>query len=115
MVEGAGDHVAEYMTGGTLVVLGPTGRNVAAGMSGGTAYFYDPAQTLATHLAAGDFDLDVLDLDDEATVREIVQRFADETGSVVAREILTTWSRARMDFVRVQSMEYRRALEQHHG
>ena len=115
VVEGAGDHVGEYMTGGTLIVLGPTGRNVAAGMSGGTAYFYDPEQTIATQLAVGDFDLDVLDFDDEAMVRAVLQRFSEETGSIVARELLSAWSHTRMDFVRVQSMEYRRALEKQNG
>ena len=115
VVEGAGDHVAEYMTGGTLIVLGPTGRNVAAGMSGGTAFFYDPHQRLASHLAAGEFDLDVVDYNDEATLREILQRFAAETGSVVASSLLSQWSRSRMDFVRVQSMEYRRAMEKSNG
>lgn len=115
VVEGAGDHVAEYMTGGTLLVIGATGRNVAAGMSGGTAYFYDPEQKLATQLAAGDFDLDVLEFEDEKIVREILERFAEETGSDVAQGLLDRWAQARMDFVRVQSMEYRRALEKNNG
>ena len=115
VVEGAGDHVAEYMTGGTLIVLGPTGRNVAAGMSGGTAYFYDPEQRLTSQLAAGEFDLDVLDITDEAVLRNTLVRFAQETSSVVASQILDQWSTSRMEFVRVQSMEYRRALEKQNG
>lgn len=115
VVEGAGDHVAEYMTGGVLIVLGPTGRNVAAGMSGGTAYFYDPDDLLSSRMAAGEFDFDVLSFDDDNFVRETLERFAEETMSEHARQILATWSVARMKFVRVQSMEYRRALEAING
>ena len=110
VAEGAGDHVAEYMTGGTVVVLGGTGRNVAAGMSGGTAYFYDPQNVLATQLAVGEFELDLLNPDDEEILSDILSRFVAETGSEVGQAILSQWSRSRMDFIRVRSVEYQRAL-----
>ena len=110
VAEGAGDHVAEYMTGGTVVVLGGTGRNVAAGMSGGTAYFYDPQNVLATQLAVGEFELDLLNTDDEEILSDILSRFVAETGSEVGQAILSQWSRSRMDFIRVRSVEYQRAL-----
>jgi glutamate synthase (NADPH/NADH) large chain len=115
VVEGAGDHVGEYMTGGCIILLGATGRNVAAGMSGGTAYFYDPENVLSSNLAAGEFDLEVLDSHDEETVRSLLERFAAETGSLVGADILSNWSRSRMDFIRVRSVEYQRALEVANG
>jgi glutamate synthase (NADPH/NADH) large chain len=115
VVEGAGDHVAEYMTGGVVVVLGPTGRNVAAGMSGGSAYFYDPQQQLTTNLSAGLFDVDPLEFDDDRFLEELLTRFAKETGSVVAKQMITNWTTERMNFVRVQSVEYRKALEAING
>jgi glutamate synthase (NADPH/NADH) large chain len=115
VVEGAGDHVGEYMTGGCIILLGATGRNVAAGMSGGTAYFYDPENVLSSNLAAGEFDLEVLDSHDEETVRSLLERFAAETGSLVGADILSNWSHSRMDFIRVRSVEYQRALEVANG
>lgn len=115
VAEGAGDHVGEYMTGGCIVLLGETGRNVAAGMSGGTAYFYDPDHALASNLATGEFELEVLDSTDEETVRSLIERFVAETGSDLGSSILSQWTRARMDFIRVRSVEYQRALEVANG
>ena len=115
VVEGAGDHVAEYMTGGVVVVLGATGRNVAAGMSGGSAYFYDPAEQLTTNLSAGLFDVDPLEYEDDQFLLALLTRFASETGSNVAKSMVANWTSERMNFVRVQSVEYRKALEAQNG
>jgi glutamate synthase (NADPH/NADH) large chain len=111
VVEGTGDHACEYMTGGTVAVLGPIGRNFAAGMSGGTAYLYDPDGLLGGRLSAGDFEVDPLEYDDDQLLAGLLSRYAAATGSARARELLAHWPRARMDFVRIQSGEYRRALE----
>ena len=115
VVEGTGDPVAEYMTGGVVVVLGTTGRNVAAGMSGGSAYFYDPDDQLTTNLSAGLFDVDPLELEDDEYLKALLERFATETGSELASRLIESWSEARMSFVRVQSVEYRKALEAQRG
>ena len=115
VVEGAGDHAAEYMTGGVLVILGPTGRNACAGMSGGSAYFYDPDSLLSENLAAGEFDLDLLDAEADALVKDLLTRFVAETQSQVAKRILDQWSSERMNFIRVESVEYRRAREKNNG
>ncbi|CAB4857944.1 unannotated protein [freshwater metagenome] len=115
VVEGTGDHVAEYMTGGVVVVLGPTGRNVAAGMSGGSAYFYDPEQQLTTNLSAGLFDVDPLEFDDDHFLHDLLKRFVAATGSEIAKAMISDWASERMNFVRVQSVEYRKALEVSNG
>jgi glutamate synthase (NADPH/NADH) large chain len=115
VVEGAGDHAAEYMTGGVLVILGPTGRNTCAGMSGGSAYFYDPESLLSENLAAGEFDLDLLDAEADALVKDLLTRFVAETQSQVAARILENWPSERMNFIRVESVEYRRAREKNNG
>jgi glutamate synthase (NADPH/NADH) large chain len=107
VVEGVGDHGCEYMTGGTVVVLGPTGRNFAAGMSGGLAYVWklDPL------LVNGEL-VDVEPLSDEAaqTVRDLVSRHLEETGSAVAASLLAVWERARTEFTAVVPRDYRRVL-----
>ncbi|SDQ45262.1 glutamate synthase large subunit [Quadrisphaera sp. DSM 44207] len=92
VVEGAGDHGCEYMTGGTVLVLGPTGRNFGAGMSGGTAYLLDasPARVNAAALSSGELVLDDLDEADEALVSTLLRRHAEETGSTVAQALLET-------------------------
>ena len=76
----------------------------------GTAYFYDPQNVLATQLAVGEFELDLLNTDDEEILSDILSRFVAETGSEVGQAILSQWSRSRMDFIRVRSVEYQRAL-----
>ena len=77
VVEGVGDHGCEYMTGGLVVVLGPTGRNFAAGMSGGVAYLYDPDRTFGLRVNDADVDVEPLDVEDSEQVRLLVQRHAD--------------------------------------
>jgi len=111
VTEGAGDHACEYMTGGKVVVLGPVGRNFAAGMSGGIAYLYDPNSLVSSVLSSGDFDIDVLELDDETFLRRLLHRFVSETESSTAAKILIEWNHERMNFVKIQSTEYRRVTE----
>ncbi|UNX56159.1 glutamate synthase large subunit [Georgenia sp. TF02-10] len=90
VVEGVGDHAAEYMTGGTMLVLGPTGRNLGAGMSGGTAYVLDldPGKVNGPALATGELLLRPLDAEDVTIVTALLRRHADLTGSAVAAALL---------------------------
>lgn len=133
VVEGTGDHGCEYMTGGTVVVLGETGRNFAAGMSGGVAYVWDPEnnfrkrcnlamvelerilpraeqEALGTvehwHSATRDGERET----DEAILRRLIEDHYRYTGSFRARDILGDWERARLAFVKVMPVDYRRAL-----
>ena len=133
VVEGTGDHCCEYMTGGTVVVLGPTGRNFAAGMSGGIAYVYDADGDFARrcnlamvtlepvisgvdqentvakahwHSASRGAKIDT----DEAILRGLIESHFRYTGSFRAREILAAWPKMREKFVKVFPTEYRRAL-----
>jgi glutamate synthase (NADPH/NADH) large chain len=134
VVEGTGDHGCEYMTGGTVVVLGRTGRNFAAGMSGGVAYVYDADGSFAERCnrsmvalepvlpeaeqgrvekelaASGKGRLRHADRCDEALLRELVERHLHFTRSSVALAILDRWDTARAKFVKVFPNEYRRAL-----
>ncbi len=111
VVEGVGDHGCEYMTGGRAVVLGPTGRNFAAGMSGGIAYVYDPDGVLPRRLNTEMVELDELDDDDRAWLRDRIERHRLETGSTVAARILSTWGTSRDAFVKVMPLDFKRVLE----
>jgi glutamate synthase (NADPH) large chain len=111
VVEGVGDHACEYMTGGTAVVLGPTGRNFAAGMSGGVAYVYDPDDVFATRVNSEMVDLDPLDDDDIEVLRDAVRRHEVETGSAVADRLLEFWHEELRNFVKVMPKDYKRVLE----
>ncbi len=91
--EGVGDHGCEYMTGGRVVVLGPTGRNFGAGMSGGIAYVYDPAEVFASKVNYDMVDLDDLDDDDRTFLATTIRRHRDLTGSAVADRILRSLGR----------------------
>ncbi|MEU6642455.1 glutamate synthase large subunit [Saccharomonospora sp. NPDC046836] len=107
VVEGVGDHGCEYMTGGQVVVLGPTGRNFAAGMSGGVAYVLD--------LRLGRVNLEMVDLDrlddaDGEFLREVVERHYAETSSAVAHGLLTDWEPALARFSKVMPKDYKRVL-----
>jgi len=132
VVEGTGDHGCEYMTGGTVVVLGRTGRNFAAGMSGGVAYVYDedgqfarrcnsamvslePVASAAEQRAQGDRAVWHLGQTDEELLRKRVQDHNRWTGSQRARELLDRWDEARVKFVKVFPHEYRRALGEIHA
>ncbi len=108
VVEGVGDHACEYMTGGRAVILGETGRNVAAGMSGGIAYVLD----LATHRVNGEMvDVEKLSGEDAPWLREVLTRYREETGSTVAASLLADWGRWSERFSVIMPRDYRRALE----
>ncbi|MGB9109145.1 MAG: glutamate synthase-related protein, partial [Telluria sp.] len=135
IVEGLGDHGCEYMTGGTVVVLGETGRNFAAGMSGGVAYVYDPKgefeqkcnttmvnleRVLSTkeqgdkstwHAQLRDGERE----SDEAILKRLIERHFKHTGSTRARNLLDDWATSRGKFVKVFPTEYKRALEEMHN
>ena len=111
VVEGVGDHGCEYMTGGKVVILGPTGRNFAAGMSGGVAYVYDPHGNLASNLNTEMVDLETFNDDDLDLVRTMLTDHRDATDSAVAQRILADWPRQAGDFVKVMPRDYKRVLE----
>jgi glutamate synthase domain-containing protein 3 len=127
VVEGVGDHGCEYMTGGTVVVLGVAGRNFAAGMSGGIAYVLDeqgdfsnycnlsmvdiePVLAEAEQSAKISRDLWHQGLADEITLKRLIENHARYTGSARAHEILEQWNTYRLRFVKVFPKEYQRAL-----
>jgi glutamate synthase (NADPH) large chain len=127
VVEGLGDHGCEYMTGGTVIVLGMTGRNFAAGMSGGLAYVLDEDGSFRTRCNLSMVQLDPvlseaeqeaklpkdvwhMGQSDEAVLKAFVEKHARYTGSARARTILETWPESRVKFVKVFPTEYRRAL-----
>ncbi|HEX2949407.1 MAG TPA: glutamate synthase large subunit, partial [Armatimonadota bacterium] len=112
VVEGVGDHGCEYMTGGRVVVLGPTGRNFAAGMSGGIAYVLDTDGTFASSRCNKQMvDLDTLNDEDEiAFVRSIIESHAEHTGSTVAQDVLDHWDASVEKIVKVMPKDYKRAL-----
>jgi glutamate synthase (NADPH/NADH) large chain len=111
VVEGVGDHGCEYMTGGLVVVLGPTGRNFAAGMSGGIAYVYDPGRTFGQRVNLELVDVEPLDRDDSAQLRALVECHRLETDSAVADRLLEDWDLEVREFVKVFPRDYRRILE----
>jgi glutamate synthase (NADPH/NADH) large chain len=111
VVEGVGDHGCEYMTNGRAVILGPTGRNFAAGMSGGLAYVYDPNDEFLTRCNLGMVELEKVETEADATeLRRIIELHQELTGSTVARTILEDWTRAAAKFHKVIPSEYKRAL-----
>src|SRR5687767_2340745 len=111
VVEGVGDHGCEYMTGGTVVVLGATGRNFAAGMSGGLAYVLDVDGEFARRCNTAMVDLEPLaDSEDESALRRLIESHQRYTGSKRAAEILAAWAQHRARFIKVFPKEYRRAL-----
>ena len=111
VVEGIGDHGCEYMTGGRAVILGPTGRNFAAGMSGGIAYVHDPERVFPRRVNLEMVELEQLDDDDLAWLRDRVEKHRHETGSEVAARVLADWGTTAGEFVKVMPSDYRRVLE----
>jgi glutamate synthase (NADPH/NADH) large chain len=111
VVEGVGDHGCEYMTGGRVVVLGDTGRNFGAGMSGGVAYVYDGDGTFANRLNDDMVDIDPLEVEDTDFLKEIVRRHAELTGSTVAQGMLDRWHVEVRRFQKVMPTDYKRVLE----
>jgi glutamate synthase domain-containing protein 2/glutamate synthase domain-containing protein 3 len=112
VVEGVGDHGCEYMTGGVVVVLGPTGRNFAAGMSGGIAYVYDKERRFRERCNLDLVDLEDLDEHDDEQVRALINEHVARTGSMVGRNLAASWERSRERFVKVMPRDYRRVLEE---
>jgi len=110
VVEGTGDHGCEYMTGGKVVVLGKTGRNFAAGMSGGFAYVFDEDGGFASRCNSAMVTLEKLPAEDDADLKKLIEDHHRWTGSRRAREILDQWASAREKFIKVFPHEYRRAL-----
>ncbi len=111
VVEGVGDHGCEYMTNGRAVILGPTGRNFAAGMSGGIAYVYDPQGEFITRCNLAMVELEKLtDKTDVEILRELIQQHHQYTGSPVADAILKNWNEALKKFHKVMPIEYKKAL-----
>ena len=110
VVEGVGDHACEYMTGGRVVVLGPTGRNFAAGMSGGIAYVWDPEERFASLVNPDMVDIEPLDDLDRTWLYTTVFRHAEETGSDVAGRVLADWTWTADQFVKVMPRDYKRVL-----
>jgi glutamate synthase (NADPH/NADH) large chain len=111
VVEGVGDHACEYMTGGRVVILGDTGRNFGAGMSGGLAFVYDPDGTFAGRLNPEQAEaVEPLSGDDFTWLRDIIGQHREQTGSAVAERILGDWSQQVNHFVKVMPREYKKVL-----
>jgi glutamate synthase domain-containing protein 3 len=110
VVEGIGDHGCEYMTGGRVVVLGPTGRNFAAGMSGGVAYVLDEQGTFPARCNMELVGFDDIDEADAIELRDLVAEHAERTGSPVAERVLAEWDELLPRFVKVMPHDYKRAL-----
>jgi glutamate synthase (NADPH/NADH) large chain len=114
VVEGVGDHGCEYMTKGLVLVLGRTGRNFAAGMSGGVAYVLDDDGTFEKRCNKGMVELDPLDEKDLAAVKALIQRHFDYTHSAVAWRLLSGWKETVKQLVKVIPVEYRSVLAKQH-
>ncbi len=111
VVEGVGDHGCEYMTGGRVVVLGRTGRNFAAGMSGGVAYVFDKDRGFESRCNLELVDLEELTDDDSLEVQALIKEHVARTGSLVARNVLASWDKGyRERFVKVMPRDYKRVL-----
>ncbi|MDR2793813.1 MAG: glutamate synthase large subunit [Treponema sp.] len=113
IAEGTGDHAAEYMTGGNLIVLGKVGRNFAAGMSGGAAYVFDTDGTFEYFLNKGMVELTGLETEeDEKFVKTYITKHVYWTNSTYAASILDDWEKKRRMFIKIMPVEYKRALQQ---
>jgi glutamate synthase (NADPH/NADH) large chain len=108
VVEGVGDHGCEYMTGGRVLILGPTGRNFAAGMSGGIAYVLD---LVNSRVNSEMVDIEPLSHDDEIFVKALIAEHAEETGSAIAQTLLTDWEAAMPRLSKVMPRDYKRVIE----
>jgi glutamate synthase (NADPH/NADH) large chain len=111
VVEGVGDHGCEYMTGGRVVVLGPTGRNFAAGMSGGVAYVYDPQSVFGAKVNYEMVELESLSSADLEELKAILTMHVGETESAVATKVLGSWATESANFRKVMPRDYKRVLE----
>jgi glutamate synthase (NADPH/NADH) large chain len=111
VVEGVGDHGCEYMTGGTAVILGPTGRNFAAGMSGGIAYIYNVQNNFEAMCNMEMVDLDPVTGDDIPVLQNLLQQHFDKTGSSVAKFILADFENQLKQFIKVFPRDYKKVLQ----
>jgi glutamate synthase (NADPH/NADH) large chain len=113
VIEGVGDHGCEYMTGGRVVVLGPTGRNFAAGMSGGIAYIWDPNDEFVARCNLGLVELEKVEApEDVAELLNLIEQHRKYTGSTVAEKILANWPDSTAQFVKVMPTDYKRVLRE---
>ncbi|MFO1062465.1 MAG: glutamate synthase large subunit [Pirellulales bacterium] len=113
VIEGVGDHGCEYMTGGRVVILGKTGRNFAAGMSGGVAYVLDSLDDFRLKCNLGTVELEKIETgEEEQEVKALIERHFETTGSTVARRVLDNWSQFVTDCIKVMPTDYKRVLEQ---
>ena len=113
VIEGVGDHGCEYMTGGRVVILGPTGRNFAAGMSGGIAYVWDDDGSFRKNCNREMVTLEAVDSDEEtAEIRSLIECHHSYTGSGVAGTVLSHWESMIPEFVKVMPVDYKRILEE---
>ncbi len=113
VVEGVGDHGCEYMTGGVVVVLGPVGRNFAAGMSGGEAYILDEHGTFHANCNSDMVDLDPVETEQEiATLRHLIEQHLSYTGSANAQRVLQNWPTMLPKFVKVMPIDYKRIIRE---
>lgn len=110
VVEGIGDHGCEYMTGGLAIILGPTGRNFAAGMSGGIAFIYDKNKDFDEKCNKEMVNLEALEQEDIDTLKTFIQKHKDLTGSTVAANILENWDKEIANFIKVFPTDYKRVL-----
>ena len=112
VVEGVGDHCCEYMTGGEIIVLGKTGRNFAAGMSGGIAYVYDPEGNFKNGLCNTEtIEFENISEENAAALKSNIEKHLTYTNSKKATELLTDWDNSLTNFVKVMPIEYKRALK----
>ena len=112
VVEGVGDHCCEYMTGGKVVVLGKTGRNFAAGMSGGIAYVYDPENKFSNGLCNTEtIEFECISDEDATELKAIIEKHVLYTKSKKGSSLLADWNTSLANFVKVMPTEYKRALE----
>jgi glutamate synthase (NADPH/NADH) large chain len=113
VVEGVGDHALEYMTGGTALILGRTGRNIAAGMSGGVAYVYKLRADLINSSALLDGEVDLLELSDadKHTVKSLLEKHQVETGSKLAQRLLESFDAEVALFTKILPRDYAKVLE----
>jgi len=110
VVEGTGDHGCEYMTGGRIVILGDTGRNFAAGMSGGIAYIYDVKNSFPNNCNKEMVDLDTVEADDIAELHDLIKKHFQYTGSTVAKFVLDDFENQLKNFVKVFPKDYKKVL-----
>ena len=112
VVEGIGDHGCEYMTGGKAVILGPTGRNFGAGMSGGIAYIFDDEGDFTKKCNNETFELEPLLEEDLSDLKGLILKHKNYTESTVADNILKNWENASKKFVKVMPTDYKRVLNE---